>query len=178
MMSTQFEARPERPEVHLHENINFCFRTNVSPALVISAFRVAYRENGANWGLSRVGDFWQNQFVRLYIVAVPADEYIVALSIVETSDSSQVSRWLVEGNHLQIWQEVQGRIAVGSNEEAQRGPDEVGFGNLSARQVAQYVPVMRGLTADEVAESDTAAIGPLAEPEGPVRGSRKRRWFR
>lgn len=176
MTVDDFELRPPRPEVRIHENINVCFRTQVSPAEVITAFREAYRA-GRGWGFWREDQSWETQYALLHILAIP-NEFLVIVTPRPGVDPSDLARWMVDGDHLQAWTAVQAAIAVGEDESATRGSDEVAFGYLSGRQVARYVPVMRGLTQEELAQADLALEGPLSAPEGASEHPRKRRWFR
>jgi hypothetical protein len=181
LTSEEFDLRPQRPAVHLHENINFCFRTTEQPARAIEVLRVAYRDAGARWNYVRMGPSWENRLgsygLRLYILAIP-DEYVVAVGLMEDSDSTEFARDFPK--HWKALEQAQAAIATGENEQAVRHPDDVGFGNLTARQVAQYVPIMRGLTPREIHEADAAAEAPLLEskPDESQARSRRKRWFR
>lgn len=89
-------------------------------------------------------------------------------------DSSEFARDFKK--HWAALKVAQTEIALPEDKGQQPEQDDVGFGSLTAREVAQYLPQMRGLTPEEIIEADAAAEAQLPEPESRGR-ARRRRWF-
>src|SRR5437868_5052477 len=71
---TDFDARPERPRVFVHD-INCCFTTTSTPSLVLVAFRDEYAKHGVPFGYARDDQVWETTFntwgARIQVVAIP-----------------------------------------------------------------------------------------------------------